>query len=100
MNHLRRSCYLPLVILLALCAGGCTFVNQPLNAFDAPVNERRFNHTHAALLQSSDRIGSTTRPSATDGWFVGLAISGGGSRPGKFFAAAMVGFQALGGVGN
>jgi predicted acylesterase/phospholipase RssA len=96
MNHLRRRCYFPLVMLLALCAGGCTFVNQPLNAFDTPVNQRQFNHTHAALLQGSDRVGSTTQPSVTDGWFVGLAISGGGSRSANFSAAAMFELQRLG----
>ena len=97
MNQVRRLQALLWVCLFAIpCAGGCTFVNEPLNPTDAPVTARRLNHTHAALLRESDSAMDHTRAANTDGWFVGLAISGGGSRSANFSAAAMFELQRLG----
>lgn len=106
MNHLCRM-FQPLsivILLLGAASGGCTFVNQQLNSLDAPIGQRQLNHTHAAMLQSSDppsaaitTTAPSTRPSAADdGWFVGLAISGGGSRSANFSAGVMFELQRLG----
>lgn len=83
------------VVVMALAAG-CTSVNEPLNPVDTPVTARRLNHTHAAILQSSDPAAGPHQSYAGDGWFVGLAISGGGLRSANFSAAAMFELQRLG----
>jgi predicted acylesterase/phospholipase RssA len=97
MNQLRR---LPLVgsfvLLTLMCAGGCTFVNQPLNAMDATVDHRQLNHTHASLLLGSEAVMDANRSANSDGWFIGVAISGGGSRSANYSAAAMFELQRLG----
>jgi predicted acylesterase/phospholipase RssA len=86
--------------LLSLAAlallSGCTFVNEPLNPIDTPVTARKVNQTRAALLRTSDLAMDRSQPSASDGWFVGLAISGGGSRSANFSAAVMFELQRLG----
>jgi len=58
------------MLVLVLGASGCTFVNQELNSLDAPIGQRRLNHTHAAMLNASDPLTNattmpTTRPSAS-----------------------------------
>jgi hypothetical protein len=73
-----------------------TFQNEPLNPVDTPVDRRRVNDSHAALLLRSDKHGATDAPFANDGWFVGIAISGGGSRSANFSAAVMFELQRLG----
>jgi predicted acylesterase/phospholipase RssA len=93
---IRPRASLCLALLIANLGGGCTFVNEPLNPMDTPVDARRSNHTHAALLRSSDAAPPAAPPSANDGWFVGLAISGGGSRSANFSAAVMFELQRLG----
>jgi len=101
MTHLHAR--IPAVVLLLLTLTGCakyTFVNQPLNPPDAPVTDRRTNHTRAALLPYSppDAPPPTTAPALPrdDGYFVGVAISGGGSRSANFSAAVMFELQRLG----
>lgn len=97
MNSSRHfPALLSLCVLTLANAGGCTFVNEPLNAVDSPVTSRKVNHTHAALLRGSDPVMDRTRSANSDGWFVGLAISGGGSRSANFSAAAMFELQRLG----
>ncbi|MDB5322985.1 MAG: uncharacterized protein JWN40_4616, partial [Phycisphaerales bacterium] len=86
----------PLLLAFFSMAGGCTYVNVPLNPSDAPVDARAVNHTRAALLRSSDASEAPTAPFEGDGWFVGLAISGGGSRSANFSAAVMFELQRLG----
>jgi predicted acylesterase/phospholipase RssA len=86
-------------VVLGAWLAGCTYVNEPLNAFDVPADARRVNRTHAALLLSSDAPASATGPArgyADDGWFVGIAISGGGSRSANYAAAVMFELQRLG----
>jgi predicted acylesterase/phospholipase RssA len=104
----RLSCALVLLIL-----AGCSHVNRPLNSLKLPLESRAKNSTRAALgadvipQDSLDyrRIRPATRPDHPtsgpgtiddDGYFVGLAISGGGSRSAKFAAAAMLQLQRLG----
>ena len=79
-------------------AGGCgwTHVNRPLNALDTPLETRRANHTRAALVHVDRQTQATTRPRYDDGWFLGLAVSGGGSRSANFSAGVMLELQRLG----
>jgi hypothetical protein len=86
--------------LFTLCSGlitGCsnlTYVNKPLNPNDTPIPDRHQNHTHAALVNTSDTPAAAKHNG--DGWFVGIAISGGGSRSANFAAAVMFELQRLG----
>lgn len=85
-------------LLLAVCVTGCTFVNVPLNPPDAQVTQRRTNHTHAGLLRASLAPADPGAPKSArdDGYFVGVAISGGGLRSANFSAAVMFELQRLG----
>lgn len=93
MSRTLRRFRTTLLPLLALLAAGCTSVNAPLNPVDAPVDRRRGNQTHAALLHVDE---PDTHAGAGDDWFVGVAISGGGSRSANFSAAVMFELQRLG----
>src|SRR4051794_41565752 len=81
---------------IALCAiyllCGCTYANRQLNALNLPLENRARNHTRASLgaevwtktSPTEPGIIPTTNPSEVpvpdaDGYFVGLAISGGGA---------------------
>src|SRR5204863_4300210 len=85
----------PLALLGAMLAG-CTFVNLPLNPDDTAANRRRVNQTHAAIRLSSDVADASAQSFSKDGWFVGIAISGGGSRSANYSAAVMFELQRLG----
>src|SRR3954465_6726895 len=82
-----------IICLLSTCLSclslGCTYANKPLNAVNLSLEARAKNHARASLgadvLRSTARpdIVPTTdpsemRPGDGDGYFVGLAISGGG----------------------
>ena len=96
-----------------LCAPitGCTFVNQRMNASDVEPEARAMNQTRASLGSARiTRSNSDTQPTIqasashhpdssdteADGYFVGLAISGGGSRSAVFSAACMFELQRMG----
>ncbi len=97
-------------VLLPLLALGCTNANVPLNAPEIPVEQRIRNHTRADLgadvaspqapLTTPGVMPSTqaaqVSPASSDGYFVGLALSGGGSRSANFSAACMFELQRLG----
>src|SRR6476620_1928019 len=103
---------LPLLLLLiGSCALlGCTNVNVVLNSPDVPLESRARNHTRATT--GGEVSPPQTQPSAPnisadvtapvrvvpddDGYFVGLALSGGGSRSANFSAACMFELQRLG----
>ncbi len=105
-----------LVLVLAGGLGGCTAANRALNDVAIPQEKRLGNTTRAALgaevpMQASGRTAFTARQQAEwldtwfitdvplradDGLFVGLAISGGGSRSANFAAACMFQLQRLG----
>lgn len=102
-----------LLLLSVLFLSACTNANRRLDPLTSPVGARARNTTHAALAadyrppQRSEgpietpRIvpstqSATTLPSADDGVFVGLAISGGGSRSANFSAGVMFQLQKLG----
>ncbi len=97
--------------------GGCAHVNHRLNDAHLPIENRVTNQTRASLnaaiipmeRKGLTRIHPASRPardvdrlasvrSGRDGsaWFVGLAISGGGSRSANFAAACMFQLQRLG----
>jgi predicted acylesterase/phospholipase RssA len=74
------------VALVVLFVGGCTSVNSRLNDPTLPIEHRVHNHTRAATSQP---LAATNRPADHDGYFVGIAISGGGSRSANFAAACL-----------
>ena len=101
-------------LLILLFLGGCTYANKPLNDPQALPEARVHNHTRAdvggriALTQAADdtpkilpsgHAAATTQEStssASDGFFVGLALSGGGSRSANFSAACMFELERIG----
>jgi predicted acylesterase/phospholipase RssA len=114
---LRRL--LVVMLLGSVGAIGCTNKNVALNGEDVPLEARVTNHTRAALsaevLPLASAPGSPTQdtrpamrpakrltepPAALDrngdGCFVGLALSGGGSRSANFSASCMFQLERLG----
>ena len=115
-----------LILLLALLSPGCSNVvhmNRRLNTPEAAVEKQRLNATRAATFarvtppsapagsrlratpELRGDVAATTRatsdrsgpiPGDADGCFVGLALSGGGSRSANFAAACMFELQRLG----
>lgn len=104
---------LPIVILCALVTG-CTYVNKPLNSVKLPLEARAKNNTRAVLGAPIILPQATTQPDDTivraevgddpqdtgadrnhDGYFVGLSLSGGGSRSSNFAASIMFQLQRL-----
>jgi predicted acylesterase/phospholipase RssA len=98
-----------LVVLLSTIAG-CTYVNKPLNRADRPLESRVSNHTRASTqadvpsilstravsVQPRNRSATSADDRNGDGYFVGLALSGGGSRSAVFSAACMFQLERLG----
>jgi predicted acylesterase/phospholipase RssA len=102
-----------IALVAAVFVVGCTNVNKALNPATLALEDRRPNRTRAGTFTaiapmtaaaSADplRPASTTRPTAPpavvdgDGYFVGIAISGGGSRSANFSAACMFQLQRIG----
>ncbi|HEY8666345.1 MAG TPA: patatin-like phospholipase family protein [Tepidisphaeraceae bacterium] len=106
-------------VLLACLQSGCTYANRRLNPQTIPAESRTRNQTRSAVLADVTSIQhSDTEPDATaiavtapatapgvprpaspddrDGYFVGIAISGGGSRSANFSAACMLQLQRVG----
>jgi predicted acylesterase/phospholipase RssA len=71
-------------------AAGCTNKNVPLNPVNVPLERRALNHTRASTNLPPKGGRSHT------GYFIGVAISGGGSRSANFSAACMFQLQRLG----
>ncbi len=90
---------------------GCTNVNKPLNPATTHLENRKPNQTRAGTFTAVTSISAsssegplapatTTQPvpstiTDNDGYFVGIAISGGGSRSANFAAAALFQLQEL-----
>ena len=111
-----RPPFLPPVLPLSLLAAlvllpgpGCTQVNRPLNDLNVALEARRHNHTRALLGAEVVPLEAETpravapdpadavRPDVLeDGVFVGVAISGGGSRSANFAAACFFQLQRIG----
>src|SRR5450432_1443019 len=70
---------------------GCTHTNVRLNRPEVPLESRIHNDTRAALSSWE-----TPEAPNNDGYFVGLALSGGGSRSANFSAACMFELQRIG----
>jgi predicted acylesterase/phospholipase RssA len=116
----------PALFILSLvwagCVPGCTYVNRPLNPPGVPIERRAHNGTRAVtfvtVVPVDSRDERRVKPPQTmpgrqssptpaygidvnpdvhpDGCFVGLALSGGGSRSANFSAACMFQLQRLG----
>lgn len=103
--------------LVGLAVGGCGLSNVELNNAQTPLELRKKNQTRSAmsaefgLLQPDEgrmrlRGGNvpvptskptpTGRPADRDGTFVGVAISGGGSRSANFSAACLFQLEKIG----
>jgi NTE family protein len=95
MNYCRLFGWSALGLLL-ICITGCTNANRPLNDPHVRLEARQSNHTRAAMIAAGRS--APGHPSATshDGFFVGLSISGGGSRSANFAAACMFQLERLG----
>jgi predicted acylesterase/phospholipase RssA len=88
MNLVRRACAAISLLLVV----GCTSRNVPLNKIEVPLAQRVTNHTRATTRPTSDQH-ATVRD---DGCFIGLALSGGGSRSANFSAACMFQLERIG----
>jgi len=78
------------LLAAAIAVGGCKSVqNETLNAGNVTYEKRKLNDTRAATQPSSETPDS-------DGTFVGVAISGGGSRSANFSAAMLFELQRAG----
>src|SRR5690242_14725380 len=85
---------------------GCTNANVPLNSLNVPPERERRNRTRSAVFAEVRELGPRTAmptsqeteislspgsharlPADHDGYFVGLCLSGGGSRSANFSAA-------------
>jgi len=105
-----RPCYVVTsLLLLAAFTTGCTHKNQPLTHPKLRAGSFAVNQTRAALFIPIQPLAATTRPSIVDeilplvapvsdndGVFVGIAMSGGGSRSANFSAACLFQFEQLG----
>ncbi len=111
VGRLVRNLAFHVVAGIAVTLTGCSHANRRLNAADVQLEARVRNHTRASLLASDieplgarteRRIRATTEPapasetSDADGYFVGLALSGGGSRSANFSAACMFQLERFG----
>src|SRR5688500_19374567 len=102
-----RPCYVVTsLLLLAAFTTGCTHKNQPLTHPKLRAGSFAVNQTRAALFIPIQPLAATTRPSIVDeilplvapvsdndGAFVGIAMSGGGSRSANFSAACLFQFE-------
>lgn len=97
---------------------GCTNVNVPLNALSVPPERQRHNQTRSGVFADARVLaaqaaaptsqeaqitpeppapnGRATLPRDRDGCFVGLCLSGGGSRSANFAAACMFQLERVG----
>jgi predicted acylesterase/phospholipase RssA len=102
---LRLSCWFLVTAILAACSPA--YLNKQLNDLHIPVENRVLNHnpqTESFLLPViSTELGEQPKAKnvahatlSTNGYFVGLAISGGGSRSANFAAACMFQLQRIG----
>src|SRR5216684_652799 len=81
----RRACVLVVLLSVAGCSNGNVALNDPHVA----LANRKLNQTRAAIFTQKP-------PADADGYFVGLSLSGGGSRSASFSAACMFQLERLG----
>ena len=82
-------CFCVLIAFLS----GCTNKNISLNDGRVPLTQRAHNDTRAATLLPPAK---GNPPVSRTGYFVGIAISGGGSRSANFSAACMLQLERIG----
>ena len=88
MSFRQSICF---AFLIVLTTTGCTNKNVRLNAGNVALESRARNHTRASTVVENGR------PRANQsGYFIGVAISGGGSRSANFSAAVMLQLQRIG----
>ena len=117
MSQARKWRWLWVGVLLVV-AGGCTNANVRLNDLTVPPERQRHNATRSAVFADVQVLGPrgsmpTSReteitaasaapaphamlPRDSDGYFVGLCLSGGGSRSANFSAACMFELERIG----
>ena len=78
-----------MALTILIFAGGCKLENAPLNEGHVRLEDRKVNNTRSALFLQKP-------PADADGYFVGLSLSGGGSRAANFGAACMFQLERLG----
>ena len=97
-----------------LLVAGCSHANVRLNPANVPIESRQPNATRAALaahvnlpaergqrsIEPATRAAGSHVDANDDGYFVGLALSGGGSRSANFSAACMFELQRMGLLGR
>jgi len=111
---MRMMHELRLVVVGLLILSGCSYPNRQLNGPSLLLEQRQKNHTRSAVFADvtapqetetsplrTDRIVRGSKPDFSmppdqDGTFVGLAISGGGSRSANFSAACMFQLERVG----
>src|SRR5258708_3936664 len=76
-------------VVLLFVLSGCSNENVALNDAHVSPQDRKQNHTRAALFTQKP-------PTDSDGYFVGIALSGGGSRSAAFSAACMFQLERMG----
>ncbi len=114
--HRPNPISISIALLFLAILTGCTSVNKPLNKQNIPLEARARNATRASVgaeVPLQQAIGDNAfsarlrnqwintwylddRPVDNDGLFIGLALSGGGSRAANFSAACMFQLQRLG----
>jgi predicted acylesterase/phospholipase RssA len=112
--RIDRFLRVPLLLMTALVLG-CSYANIELNDSHLHLQDRVSNHTRAAVfadvtppstpnaasvLRSDSAITTPQQfrlgPADADGFFVGVALSGGGSRSANFSAACMFQLERAG----
>src|SRR4051794_28645545 len=78
----------PIALAMTIAHLACTNANTPLNRVEVPLKLRATNHTRATTVPSIPDPSAQNAP-RDDNCFVGLALSGGGSRSANFSAACM-----------
>src|SRR4051794_39684191 len=111
-----RATLTSLAALICFTTSACTYVNEQLTPAAIPLESRTRNKTLAETFTNvkpvsqqageepinERQITPTTKPTPFtgdtngDGYFVGLALSGGGSRSANFSAACMFELQRIG----
>ena len=92
-----------MLALLTLAMVGCTNKNVPLNPVNVALESRAHNQTRASTgiasipdMPTPARGKPGPQPASKTGYFIGVAISGGGSRSANFSAAVMLQLQRIG----
>lgn len=92
---MKQTCLAGLILLTFAVGSGCSFKNKALNPNALPLEKWVGNETRSTMAEPQPDA-ALLRPADNDGIFVGIAISGGGSRSANFSAACFFQLQKLG----